>query len=225
MKKYLDVLKSCSLFQGITSEEMLALFSCLGGISGRYSKGQTILREGDPGRWIGVVLAGRVQIRRTDYFGSRSILMALEPGQIFGESFACAESPALPVEAVATEQSEILLLDCHRMLKSCSSACSFHNQMIFNLMKGMAAKNLAMNQKLELLSKRTTREKLMTYLLMQAKARNSSRFTIPFDRQELADYLGVERSGLSAEIGKLQREGVLETNRSSFQLLETPGEL
>ena len=112
-----------------------------------------------------------------------------------------------------------MLIDCRRITTSCTNACGFHNAMIYNLLQAVAKKNLEFHQKLAITAKRTTREKLMAYLLSQAKGAGSREFTISYDRQALADYLGVERSAMSAELSKLQKEGVLETTRSHFRLL------
>ena len=111
-----------------------------------------------------------------------------------------------------------MLIDCLKICHSCSNACQFHQQMIYNLLQIVAAKNLMFHQKIEVTSKRTTHEKLMAYLMLQAKQFGSLEFEIPYDRQELADYLEVERSGLSAEIGKLRRQGVIEADRSRFKI-------
>ncbi|MBQ8315224.1 MAG: cyclic nucleotide-binding domain-containing protein, partial [Lachnospiraceae bacterium] len=182
-------------------------------------KNQVILAEGDAADRIGVVLLGGVQIVRVDYYGNRSILTELQPGQMFGESFACADVSEIPVNVVATESSEVLLIEAKRILHICSSVCGFHNRLIYNLMKLVATKNLVFNQKLEIISKRTTREKLMTYLVLQAKQQGNNCFTVLFDRQELADYLEVDRSGLSSEISKLRKEGILECKKNRFTLL------
>ena len=137
---------------------------------------------------------------------------------LFGESFACAGLDALPVSVVAVEECEYMRFDCRRLMTSCTNACSFHNQLIFNLLKVVAAKNLAFHQKIEITSKRTTRDKLLTYLQIQAKAAGSSRFTITYERQELADYLEVDRSGLSVEISRLRKEGVIDCHKNNFTL-------
>ena len=220
MKQYLAVLQRCDLFAGIAEEQLFAMLSCLGAVLRSYDKNQPVLSEGDaPGR-IGVVLTGAVQIVRVDYNGNRSILTELLPGQMFGESFACADIPKISVSVTATENSEVLLLDAKHILHVCSNACGFHNQLIYNLMKLVATKNLILNQKLEIMSKRSTREKLMTYLMLQAKQQGDNSFTVLFDRQELADYLEVDRSGLSSEISKLRKEGVLECKKNHFTLLK-----
>lgn len=112
-----------------------------------------------------------------------------------------------------------MLLDCGRITRACSNACTFHQQIIFNLLRIIAGKNLEFHQKIEILSRRTTREKLMNYLMQQGKKCGSSEFYVPYDRQELADYLEVDRSGLSVEIGKLRREGIVENRKNYFRLL------
>lgn len=219
MKKYLEVLKTCPLFDGINEADLLRMLSCLDVRVTGFDKKYTILMEGKPAKYIGIILSGSAQIIQVDYYGNRSILSNVAAGEVFAEAFACAETPVLPVTVVAGEPCEVMLIDSSHVLHTCENSCGFHQQLIFNLMKDLAQKTLLFHQKLEIISKRTTREKLMTYLLMQAKRANSNTFTIPFDRQELADYLEVDRSGLSAEISKLRAEGVLESYRSRFRLL------
>ena len=125
----------------------------------------------------------------------------------------------MPVDVVANEDSQIMFIDCRRITQACSSACSFHQQMIYNLMKVVATKNLILHRKIEVTSKRSTREKLMAFLLLQAKRNNSNSFEIAYDRQGLADYLEVDRSGLSAEISKLHKEGKINSRKNWFELL------
>ncbi|MEE1013962.1 MAG: Crp/Fnr family transcriptional regulator [Clostridia bacterium] len=219
MKKYFEILRKCPLFCGITDESLTAMLGCLDAKACRFGKNQTVIAEGSRARHIGILLSGSLQIVRVDYYGNKSIVATVEPGEIFGESFACAEVEEIPVTVTATEPSEVLLIDCNRVLHACNHACEFHSRMIFNLMKVVAMKNLVFHQKIEITSKRTTREKLMSYLLLQAKKNGSKSFTIPYDRQGLADYLEVDRSGLSTEISKLRREGILMCHRSHFTLL------
>ncbi len=219
MKKYFEILRKCPLFQQIEETHLLRMLSCLGARVEQFDKKYTILAEGNPAKYIGIVLSGSAQIVRIDYYGNRSILSEVGPAELFGEAFACAEIPTVPVTVIANEPCEVMLIDCGHILHTCANNCGFHQQLIFNLMKDLATKTLLFHQKLEITSKRSTREKLMTYLMFQAQKAGSSRFEIPFDRQELADYLEVDRSGLSAEISKLRREGVLESHRQQFVLL------
>lgn len=220
MKKYFNVLRKCPLFERIKDEEIPGMLNCLGAKVIQVSEKQFVFMEGEPARYVGIVLSGMIQVVREDYYGNRSIVAAVEPAQLFGETFACADEERMPVSAVAECESEVLLADCRRILTTCSNACGFHNQLVSNLLKIVARKNLLLNQKIELLSQKTTREKLMTYLLAQAKRCGSNEFTIPYDRQALADYLGVERSAMSAELGKLRRDGVIECKRSWFKVLD-----
>lgn len=218
MKEYFDILRKCALFEKVEDENLIAILGCLRAKVTQYKKNETIIAEGTPAKQIGIVLTGEVQIVRNDYYGNRSIVTNVEPAQIFGESFACAGVEEMPVDVVATTDTDVMLIDCQRITNSCCNACSFHSQIIFNLMKVVAIKNLIFHQKSEITSKRTTREKLMTYLLSQAKKNNSKSFYIPYDRQALADYLEVDRSGLSAEISKMRREGIIENKKDYFKL-------
>lgn len=219
MEKYFEILSRCPLFAGISQSEMREMLHCLGGTVLPVTKGSTIFLEGDPARFVGVVLEGSVQIVRDDYYGNRSILTVISPGGLFGEAFACAGLDVLPVSAVAQKNGTVLLLDCRRVLTSCANACSFHNRMVRNLLQGISQKNLTLTRKIRYMSQKTTKEKLMEFLLDQAKLHGSPEFVIPYDRQSLADFLGVERSAMSSEIGKLKKAGLLESTGSHFRLL------
>ena len=219
MEEYLEVLSRCPLFEGIAQAEMREMLGCLDGKIVRIARGDPVFLEGDPAEFVGVVLSGAVQILRDDYYGRRSVLAAVEPGELFAEAFACAGLETLPVSAVARQLSTVLLLDCRRVLTGCANACSFHSRMVSNLLRGIARKNLALTRKIRCMAPRTTREKLMEFLLDQAKQHGSPEFVIPYDRQALADYLGVERSAMSVEIGKLKRDDCIESHGSWFRVL------
>ncbi|MBQ3488976.1 MAG: Crp/Fnr family transcriptional regulator [Clostridia bacterium] len=219
MKKYLHVLKKCPLFSDIEEEDLLRMLVCLGAKTEYFDKKYTVFQEGSPAKYIGIVLSGSVQIIQVDFDGNRSILGEVTASEVFAEAFACAEVSALPVSVIVNEPGEIMLINCSHILHTCSNNCGFHQQLIFNLMKDLALKTIFFHQRIEITSKRTTREKLMAYLHLQAKKANSLSFEIPFDRQELADFLEVERSGLSSEIGKLKKEGVIQAEKKRFTLL------
>ena len=225
MEQFYDILLHCPLFDGITRQELGEMLRCLGGKILDISSGNPVFLEGEPARYVGVVLSGAVQILRDDYYGRRSVLTVAAPGELFGEAFACAELEVLPVSAVAQTASTVLLLDCRRVLTGCSQACIFHYRLVHNLLRGLARKNLALTRKIRCMSPKTTREKLLVFLLDQAKQQGSSEFVIPYDRQALADYLGVERSAMSAELGKLRKAGLIECTGSRFWLLNPTMEL
>ena len=220
IEQYTQVLESNLLFQGIGTGELDDMLRCLDVRTARYPKDSAIFLTGNPPRWVGMVLKGTVQVVRDDIFGNRSILAKLLPGDLFGEAFACAESNALPVSVLAVTDCDVLLMDYRRIITTCSSSCVFHSRLIENMMRILAQKNLNLNQKIEILSTRSTREKVMAYLSIQAAGQGSSRFDIPFNRQELADYLSVERSALSRELGAMEREGLISFSKNSFQLHE-----
>lgn len=219
MKKYQIVLDRCPLFDGIRTEDLSAMLGCIGGRTQTYAKGEAIWREGDDATHLGMVLSGAVRLEREDYYGNRSIIARRGEAELFCETYACAAVPILPISVVADEDCTVLLMDCRRITVSCSNACTFHSRVIFNLLRLVAEANLVYDQKIQITSKRSTREKLLAYLLSEAKLHGTAEFSIPYDRQELADYLEVERSGLSAEIGKLRKEGILESEKNRFKLL------
>lgn len=219
MKKYFKILRECTLFDNISDENLIHLLNCLNAKVESFDKKCTIIAEGTPAKYIGVLLSGSAQMIKIDYFGNRNIVLNVASKEVFGEAFACAGVRAIPISIIANEPCEIMLINCNRIMQPCAKACGFHQQMIYNLMKDLAIKNIIFHQKAEITSKRTTREKLLAYLMLQAKNQKSNRFDIPFDRQELADYLEVDRSGLSAEISKLRKEGVLTSRKKHFELL------
>lgn len=219
MERFASVLLQCPLFAGVTAQELAAMLPCLNAQIITRSKGEYVITEGDPARQLGIVLAGSVQVVQEDYHGDRSIVGEIGPGQLFGETFALAQAQALPVSVVCTGEAQIMLLDCRRLTTTCTATCTHHQKIILNLLHATAQKNLHLHRKLTILTQRTTREKLLAYLSDQARLHHSRSFTIPFDRQALADYLCVERSALSAEIGKLRDMGILESTKSHFNLL------
>ncbi len=219
MQKYLKILKKCLLFCDATEDEILKMLGCLGARVTEFDKKYTVIAEGGTAKYIGIVLSGSVQAVSLDYYGNRSIIAEYGVGELFGEAFACAEVDAIPISVIANEPCEIMLIDSSHILNDCKTRCPFHQQMIYNLMRNLAKKTIEFHQKLEIVSQRTTRDKLLAYLATYAKRVGRNSFKIPFDRQELADYLEVDRSGLSVEISKLKKEGILESDKNYFELL------
>ena len=195
------------------------MLSCLGARVISLPKHSTVFSEGSEPTNIGIVLSGAVRTQQTDYYGNNSIISEEHAGEVFCEAFACAEVESVPVSAITAEPSEIMLIDRSHVLHTCSSCCGFHQQLIYNLMRSLAEKNLTFHKKIEITSKRTTRGKILAYLDTYSKECGSKKFSIPFDRQELADYLQVERSGLSQEISRLCREGIIKSTKNRFELL------
>lgn len=219
MKKYLDVLKTVDLFKDIDECDLQPLLSCLSAKESHYEKSQTVFSTGERIERFGIVLSGQVQIVQDDYYGNRSILAKIDIGNLFVESFACSETKTLPVSVITTTESDLLFIDCHRLAVPCANACGFHSRLIQNMLSIVLTKNILLTQKIEFTSKRTTREKLLAYLSAEAKKAEGNCFYIPFNRQELADYLSVERSAMSAELSKLRDDGVLKFHKNQFELL------
>ena len=219
MKKYIPVLKRTKLFSGVGEEDIASLLSCLGARKKEYKKGEYILREGEHISDIFILVEGKIHIQKDDYWGNRSILSVISVGEMFGEGYAAPESGALLNDVVAVEDSSVIFFDVKRILTTCSSACRFHNMIVQNMFFAISDKNRKLVQKLGHMSGRTTRAKLISYLSEEAKRQGSSTFTVPFNRQQLADYLCVDRSAMSNELCKMRDEGMIKFEKSRFELL------
>ena len=182
-------------------------------------RGSYIFRAGDSTEVMGLVLSGSTLVIQEDLWGHRNILSKCNTGDFFGEPYAATPGAILNISVVAEEDCEILLLNVKRLLTSCPTACDHHQKLIRNLVSVLANKILLFNDKITHVSKRTTREKLLSYLSAESIRQSSLSFDIPFDRQQLADFLCVERAAMSVELSKLQREGLLVTKRNHFELL------
>lgn len=218
MKKYLSLLKNSKLFQGISENELLFMLNCLSAVTRSYQKGEYIFTRGERIDSVALLLEGCIHIQKEDYWGNLSILSEISEGEIFGEVYACLGNEEMLHNAVAVKPSEVLFLDVKRILTMCPSACQFHGRLIRNLLSALALKNKMLTQKLEHMSKRTTREKLLSYLSEQSQRAGSPAFDIPFNRQQLADFLSVDRSAMSAELCRMRDEGILTFDRNHFVL-------
>ncbi len=216
MKKYFDVISQSPLFEGIGEDILPDVLDCLGVKMQSVKKNQVIFAEGDVAKYVGLVLSGEIRMVRDDFYGNRSIIMHMEPSQLFAETFACAGLEHMPASFVASEDSDVIFIDCKRILTVCSNACSFHNRLIQNLLRIVASKNISYDRKVDITSQKSTRDKLMTFLTHESKKNGSNEFTITYDRQELADYLGVERSAMSAELSKMKKDGIIDYNKNHF---------
>lgn len=218
MEQFLSILKQTKLFSGVEAEEISSMLSCLGANLHVYKKGDFVLRQGELLHEILVLAEGNLHIQSDDYWGNRSILGEICAGEMFGEVYA-AESGALLNDVIAVTDSNVISFDIKRVLTTCSSGCRFHAIVVQNLFFAICEKNRKLVRKLGLLSKRTTREKLISYLSEQAKKQNSPSFSIPFNRQELADFLSVDRSAMSNELCKMRDEGMIRFEKNRFVLL------
>ena len=219
MKEFFPVLHTAALFSGISDDELAAMLSCLGARIDTFPKGSRLLRAGDAVEEVGLVLAGSVLIVQEDIWGNRNILSKAGPGQTFAEVFACVPGSVLNVSVEAKEDTTVLFLNVGRILSICPDGCSFHAQLIQNLLIDMAQKNRKLSEKITHMAKRSTREKLLSYLSEQAVKNKSSEFEIPYNRQQLADYLGVDRSGLSVQLCRLRDEGMLTFHKNKIRLI------
>lgn len=219
MKKYLSVLKQSKLFYGVKEEEILLMLDCLDAKLHTYQKGEYVFRQGERLNCIMILTEGNLYVQRDDFWGNRSIIQQISVGEMFGEAYVAADSGAIMNDVIAMEESSVVFLNVGKILSVCSSACRFHTMVVQNLFYAISEKNRQLIQKIGHISKRTTREKLLSYLSDQAKRKKSRTFEIPFNRQQLADFLSVDRSAMSNELGKMQKEGILNFEKNRFTLL------
>ena len=219
MQKYLPILRSCPFFNGMRDDEILSILHCVQASTTTRPRGSYILRAGDTTEVMGLVLSGSVLILQEDLWGHRNILSKCTAGDFFGEPYAATSGTVLNVNAVAEDDCTLLFLNVKRLLTSCPTACDHHQKLIRNLVSVLANRLLVFNDKITHVSKRSTREKLLSYLSSESVRQASLSFDISFDRQQLADYLCVDRAAMSVELSKLQKEGILKTNRRHFELI------
>jgi len=218
MRKFFPVIRSSKLFSGISEDELTDITSCLDTKVKNFPKEALILRNGDTVDSIGLVLSGSVLIIQDDIWGNRNILSKAGQGKTFATAFACAPDSKLNVDVIAETPVTIMFLNINRILNVCPSACAHHNRIIRNVLGELAEKNLSFSEKLKHMGQRSTRAKIMSYLSAEARRLGTYEFDIPFSRQQLADYLGVERSGLSSELGKMRNERLIDFHKSHFVL-------
>ncbi|MDK2962170.1 MAG: family transcriptional regulator, dissimilatory nitrate respiration regulator [Eubacteriaceae bacterium] len=217
MQKYLEVLRKVKLFSGIDND-LSAMLDCLGSEKKSYLKGEMVILAGQAISSVGIVLSGELQVIQEDYNGNRAILTELGPTQIFGEALACAGIQESPVSVLSKSDTEVLFIGVSRIINTCSNSCVFHNRLIENLLRILARKNIGLSDKNRLLSHRSIREKVLSYLSMHAEKNNASDFDVPFNRNEMADFLCVDRSALSRVLSSLAKEGVISVSGRHFTL-------
>ena len=219
MKKYIEILKRTQLFSGISDSEISAMLNCLQARLLTFKKGEYVYREGEHLENITVLVKGKLLVQHDDFWGNRNIINIIHVGEMFGEAYVAPESGVLHNDVIAEEDSVVITFNVRKILTVCPSACRFHSIVIQNLFYAISEKNRKLVQKIGHMSKRSTRAKLLSYLSDEAKRQNSSHFTIPFSRQQLADFLCVDRSAMSNELCKMREEEIIKFHKNEFTLL------
>lgn len=207
------------LFLGIRPEDMEGMLGCIGYYVREYQKGEIISFEAETIHHVGVVLSGSVDMIKEDVWGNRTMLLRSYTEDVFGETFACGEDSMSVVTFVAAEDSKVMFLSFCRVMHTCTHACVFHQTLIENMVRIIARKNLELMRKIEVVSKKTLREKILAYLSIQSQSQGTNRFEIPLGRVEWAEYLCADRSALTRELAKMKEEGLIEFQRNTFEIL------
>ena len=224
MRQYLTQISCCPLFAHISESDILLTLNLLSVKVVHFEKGAYILHQGTPPRVFGIVLKGQAHVITNNVSGNHTLISVLEPSDLFAETFAFSSTAALPVSVVASQDCTVLLIDRSSMSAYRQSDFPAHTTLLFNIIRILSGKNLMLNQKISILSQRTTRDKLTAYLLTQQRITGSSRFSIPLDRQQLADYLCVDRSAMSAELSKMKKAGMIACRKNEFEILSLHSE-
>ncbi len=214
----MDPVFNCALFQGIEEKEARLMLKCLDARKRLYPKGSVIFHIGDTTDSLGLLLSGSIHLLKEDLWGSQQIIAHIAPGQIFGEVYACMKEEAFPFRAAAAEDCQILFLNVKRVLTTCTSSCAFHSRLIQNLLFVLASKNLSLNRKIDYLTPKSIRDRVLAYLSDEALRQGQTCIKLPFNRQQLADYLCVERSALSKELSKMRKDGLISYRKNEFRL-------
>lgn len=207
------------LFDGIREDDRIPMLGCIGYHEACFSKGEVVALEGENLKHIGIILSGCVDMIKEDLWGNKTMLLRLRKNELFGETFACGDDSMAVVTFVVSENARILFLPFNRVMHSCTMACAFHHRLIENMVRIIANKNRDLMQKVEVVSKRTIREKILAYLSIQAQRQQTRYFEIPLGRLELADYLCVDRSALTRELAKMKEDGLIDFDRNCFRML------
>jgi CRP-like cAMP-binding protein len=221
IKDYKEAYKEFPLFCGINEEDILPMLTCLGGYIRDYKKKEFILLSDEAVKCIGVVLSGCVYMVKEDIWGNKTILAVMKELELFGETFACGNTLSATVSFLAGDELKVLYLPFDRVMHSCSRSCVFHHRLIENMVTLIANKNVQLMEKLEVVSKKTLREKISGFLSIQAQKNNSSYFTIPMGRIQLAEYLCVNRSALTRELNVMKLEGLIEFEKNTYKILKS----
>lgn len=207
------------LFAGLDPQERTAMLGCTGYHISTFRKGDIVAFEDENIRHVGIVLSGAVDMIKEDLWGSKTMLVRSRKGDVFGETFACGSDSLSVVTFAVSEDAKILFMPFDRVMHNCSMACQFHLKLIENMVRVIADKNRDLMRKVEVVSKRTIREKLLAYLSIQAQTQQSRYVEIPLGRLELADYLCVDRSALTRELAKMKSDGLIDYDRNCFRML------
>lgn len=216
--EFVDKMKNSKIFDGISENDLKALNYCFKTKILKFDKSSTLVNEGEPLENIFLVLSGHIRSILTDYYGNTSIIADHFSGDAVGIEEAFGSVEVANYTLIAIEDTEILQMNKYRVVKPCENQCPRHQTLQNNLVKIISKRNLDLLEKFNHITKHSTREKVLAYLMSVSKKNGSSYFDIPFNRQELADYLSVERSALSFELSKMKKDGIIDFTKNHFRL-------
>ncbi len=207
------------LFDGIDPIDRKTLLGCIGYHTATFRKGDIVAFEEEYIKHVGIVICGAVDMVKEDVWGNKTMLVRIRKNELFGETFACGSDNISLVTYLVSEDAKILFIPFDRAMHNCTMSCTFHHQLMENMVRIIANKNRDLMRKVEVVSKRTIREKLLAYLSIQTQLQGTRYFEIPLGRVELAEYLCVDRSALTRELAKMKEDGLIDYDRNCFRML------
>lgn len=218
MRSIIDAVHS-PLFEGIQPDDLNTMLGCIGYHIGTFRKGEALALEDENIKHIGILLSGVVDMIKEDFWGNKTLLVRMHKDELFGETFACGTDTRSIVSFVVSEDAEILFIPFNKVMHTCSMTCVFHHRLIENMIRIIANKSRDLMHKVDVISKKTLREKILTYLSLQAQTSSSHYFEIPLGRVELAEYMCADRSALTRELAKMKADGVIDYDKNCFRIL------
>ena len=223
MEQYYPILKRCALFRGIEESNYMDLLGCLDAQIKHFNEDEYIFFAGDKINRVGVVLSGTVEILKENLAGNKHIIAILDSSHLFAEGIVCTADRLSPVTAQAKEETNIMFIPYEKIIRSCGQSCSYHIELIQNMMVVLGEKNINLNWKLELLTLKGMREKLASYLIKASYENRSNTFQIPLNRSELSDFLNVSRTSMCRELTRMKDDGLIDLYGRSFKILDKEG--
>lgn len=220
MTKYLEILKNTQLFTDIDEKEIIPMLECLSVKLIDFSENEIIFKENEYPKFVGIVLFGEVLIENYNLNGNRNIINKVGVGELFLEEFVSSDTKKLPISVVSKTDSKILVFDFNKIMYGCMGCKNYYTKLVFNMLKIVAKKSILLTEKANILSKRSTREKILTYLNYEMVKNNANTFEIPYNRQQLSDFLFIDRSAMSSELSKLKKEGILDFDKNTFKIIK-----
>ncbi|NLU52308.1 MAG: Crp/Fnr family transcriptional regulator [Clostridiaceae bacterium] len=219
-REHIEILRKCKLFENIKDDELSALMSCLNPHIQKYNRNDFVVMKGDNLDSIGIILEGEALVYKETLSGNRILIKNLRPGEMFGEVAVFARMKKWPAIVQASTSLTVCFISRDKIVGQCANVCKWHSQMTENMLGIISERASLLSKKLEYVAIKTMRSKLSTFLYEQYLNKGTNTFTIPMNREQLADFLNVSRPSMSRELSRMRDEGIIDFHLSTFKILD-----